>query len=207
MKRLFGLVLIVLVTVFVLGGCDNLFGSDDDDNGDDTTTEVPDTVPNGSDGAVTGESYGYMVFTDDVQSTSGGYATDVALYGADPTSNDSYDYLNIASLYDSTDSAELEAGEYTYIPDGEDNWGTPMTFDDFFVGANVNFTAGTADYAASPNSVSSALTDNFDLLTDGTITVSKDGDTYTIEWEMTTDGGETLAGSYTGEVNQTDTAE
>jgi hypothetical protein len=212
-RRLFGrlatVTLVLLMLTLVFSGCESVFGSsdDDDDNGGDNTS-VPGTVPDDESAeAVTGESYGSMRFTDEVQTSNGGYGTDIELYSANPTEVATYDYLSVASIYDTTDSADIEPGTYSYVADGDGNsdWGTDGTFDGFTVAADYNGDENNpaADYIASVLD-NSDFTGNFDLITDGTITVSKDGDTYTIEWEMTTNDEETLAGSYSGEVDGVD---
>lgn len=176
------------------------------------STQVPDNVPEASEGAITGDAYGSMRFTDGIQTDPGGaYGTDINLYSANPADVATYDYLTVASIYDTTDSADIEPGTYSYVANGEgnSNWGTDGTFDGLgvFINFNGDLSNPTADYAASFSTQTADLTDSFDLITDGTITVSKDGEIYTIEWEMTTDGGETLAGSYTGAVDGVDQEE
>lgn len=206
--RLATVTVVLLMLTIVFSGCESVFGSSDDDgdNGGDNTS-VPDTAPDGSEGAITGDAYGSMRFTDEVQTDPGGaYGIDINLYSAIPAEVATFDFLTVTSIYDATDSADIEPGTYSYVADGEDNWGTDETFDSFFLAADYNG-SDSADYVASTASGASTLTenrDNFDLITEGTITVSKDGDTYTIAWEMTTEDEETLAGSYTGVVDAVD---
>jgi hypothetical protein len=193
----------------VLGGSD-----DDGDNGGDgdggDNTSVPDTVPDtvpdeDSEEAITGESYGYMA----VETNSDNELTEITVYSVDPNTADTadtYDILNVETIYDDTVAENIDNATYSYVANGDADHGTDGTFDGFVVAADYNGDEVNpeADYGASTDSGRSNDADIFDLITDGTINVSKDGDTYTVAWEMTTENGETLAGSYEGPLDEVD---
>jgi hypothetical protein len=177
------------------------------------STQVPDNVPDDDSAeAITGDSYDNLEleWSGDVED-GGGYLAAIYLNsgGANPAEN--YDYIE-TDLFDDTNDQDIDAGTYSYseVDFGEADYGSNGTFTNFTVLADFNGqpvgNGAAADYAASTVTESELAdagvdTDSHDLITDGTITVSKDGAIYTIEWDMTTEGGETLAGSYEGEVD------
>jgi hypothetical protein len=143
----------------VFSGCDSVdsvFGSsdDDDDNGGDNTS-VPDTAPDGSEGASTVSSYDNLELEwNDTQENGGGYLAAIYLNsgGADPAEN--YDLLE-ADVFDDTNDQDIDAGTYSYseVDDGEADYGSNGTFVYFTVVADYNgedFGSGAgADYVAS----------------------------------------------------------
>jgi hypothetical protein len=176
------------------------------------STQVPDKVPEASEGAITGSSYDnleleWSSFLED----GGGYLAAIYLNSGGANAAENYDYIE-TDLFDDTNDQDIDAGTYSYseVANDDSDYGTDGTFTNFTVLADYNGqdlgNGAAADYVASTVTESELAdagvdTDSPDLITDGTITVSKDGAIYTIEWEMTTEGGETLAGSYEGEVD------
>lgn len=98
--------------------------------------------------------------------------------------DDTYsDSVQIAYVFDATDDIELESGTYLY--DGSRS-GVPQTFD------NINVGLGT--YEASDVE----FFDPDDLITGGTLTVSRVGSVYTITISLNLEDGGEINGSVTG---------
>jgi len=218
MKRRFLLALMVVILGLIVVGCDSAGagggGSDttqdetpDDGSGDggsgDNGTSVPSDVPSDSTGAVDGTAYGYLeldYYGDD--GFSGGYNTDLALY----PDSDSLAPQFYIELWDGTDTVAIDAGTYTVDAGGSDDSDGSITWVDILGAAD----GSTLSYAASTEGTKSAFesgwgasVDVYDQITGGTVTISVSGSVYTVAWSLDTADGDTLAGSYTGSVDET----
>ena len=158
----------------------------------------------GSDGSSGGDNspltptLGWLIFDYYGGTVDGGYDTDVEIYTSDVSETDYvYFWLN-----DGTDTAALDEGEYILDLDSE----APGTCTDaqFYVG----WDGGTySDWAAATftKSVAELMGMSFgayDQITSGSVDVSVSGAIYTFSWSFRTADGDTIAGSYSGEVDE-----
>lgn len=162
-----------------------------------TSSQVPGDVPSGLTGAVDGSLYSFLEFEYWGENIPSSYNTDVYLYPDDATIlPEVYIWLN-----DSSDSSAIDAGTYTL-----DTSGAAGTVEFFSIIGNMDYSAGTVDYAAATINESTyaggigVSFSQYDELTSGSVTVSRSGDTYTFQWSFQSADGDTLAGSYTGPI-------
>jgi hypothetical protein len=161
-----------------------------------------------------------MTVTYSSGNASEGYETDLLLFADSATDdavrNSSEDLTGIELLHfdfsEANAGAELDTGQYTLADYGSDR--VPMTVAEVDIARGfeyINNRSGRgADWMASNASEAEwgqffdpIEFEDFELVSDGTVTVSKDGTTYTIEWSLTTSTGRTIEGSYEGDVDVT----
>jgi hypothetical protein len=97
----------------------------------------------------------------------------------------------------------VASGTYT-LNEGSTTEGD-LRFADLKAGINGDSTAAQAAASASYANQSDFESDegltvgDYGYITSGSITVDRSGSTYTLSWDLTTDSGATIAGSFTGE--------
>mgnify|MGYP001290992573 CR=1 FL=1 len=105
-------------------------------------------------------------------------------------------------------------------PDGEGSGSGKIMYFEMFTSNSGIFDEGTYNYSSSfgemgtwdlgeyTNNASAANPDdtNWVELTSGTVTIAKDGSTYSISWDCATSSGFGVSGSYTGSLEYCDTS-
>lgn len=214
MTRKFLLVLLVLALALAVVGCDSAgAGGDDADSSQDattgdgttddgTTTNVPEDVPNDSTSAVDGSGYGYLALDYFGGPSGGPYNTDVFLF-ADSNENAPVFYLE---LFDQTATPAVDAGTYTLDTSGSLPSDGDITYI-VVVGpgseANFSYAASSEGTKSEFEGATSLSVDVYDQINSGTVTISVSGSVYTFSWSLSTADGDTLEGSYSGAVDET----
>ena len=203
------LAVVAMVALAILG-CDTGVGDDSNNNGG--------AIDGGP--AETGAAYGHMTVTYSSGNASEGYETDLLLFADSATDdavrNSNEDLTGIELLHfdfsEANAGADLDTGQYTLVDYGSNR--TPMTVTEVDIARDFEYInnrsgRGAAWMASNATELEwgeffdPIEFENFELVSDGTVTVSKDGTTYTIEWSLTTTAGRTIEGSYQGDIDVT----
>ncbi len=129
--------------------------------------------------------------------SDGSYNTDLSFYSQEFTDEDGdgqYDNISDVDmlyfkLYSTTGTA-LDEGTYTY--DAESTEAGTYDTGEYIINYSFDYSTYTSTY------------DNLGLITSGDITISKDGDTYTIEIDCTSYSGSSITGYYKGSLDYED---
>lgn len=156
--------------------------------------------------AISGSAFGFMKFTYTGQTGGSAYSTGIRLAESeaqhDPPFNGAF--LGI-TLRDSSDSPEIDEGEYTF-----DTTQVPGTWSSVTLLADLDSSSGEAPYGATTRTQEEYESDNniqvgnHDQIVGGTVNVSRSGAEFRIEWTFETSDGGTLTGNYTGGVDETE---
>lgn len=134
------------------------------------------------------------------ESLGGAFNTDVDVYSSS-TGDSIYFWIN-----DGSTSFDIDEGVYTLNVFSQ----AENTLTNVGVVADVDYSMPpTAGYAATTLTEDDflgdtvfATIDTYDQIISGTVTVSVSGPNYTFEWNFTSLDGDTIAGSYTGPVDE-----
>lgn len=187
-------VVALLLASLVVVGCDLGSGGG---SGNESPTER----------AISGSAFGFMKFTYAGQTGGSAYSTGIRLAESeaqhDPPFNGAF--LGI-TLRDSSDSPEIDDGEYTFnttqVPG---TWSSVTLLADYSSSGEAPYGATTRTQEEYESDINIQLGDH-DRIIGGTVNVSRSGAGYTIEWTLETSDGGTLTGNYTGGVDETENA-